>query len=117
MVPATALLVAGTLGIATAPDGGWLWAIVCGAGIGTLFPTMMTLPIDVADRSEAVGAVAGLMLLVGYVGAAPTPSLLGALRDWTGSYAATTWSLFVVAVGALFVASLLSHQRMARGVP
>ena len=71
MVPATAFLVVGTLGIATYTDGGWLWAAACGAGIGTLFPTMMTLPIDVADRPEAVGAVAGLMLLVGYVGAAP----------------------------------------------
>jgi CP family cyanate transporter-like MFS transporter len=117
MVPATAFLVVGTLGIATYTDGGWLWAVACGAGIGTLFPTMMTLPIDVADRPEAVGAVAGLMLLVGYVCAAPTPSLLGALRDWTGSYAATTWALFGVAVVALLVASLLSHQRMARGVP
>jgi len=77
----------------------------------------MTLPIDVADRPEAVGAVAGLMLLVGYVCAAPTPSLLGGLRDWTGSYAATTWALFGVAVVALLVATLLSHQRMARGVP
>ena len=101
MVPATAFLVVGTLGIATYTDGGWLWAAVCGAGIGTLFPTMMTLPIDVADRPEAVGAVAGLMLLVGYVGAAPAPSLLGALRDWTGSYSATTWALFGVAVAAL----------------
>ena len=59
------------------PTAAWLWAVACGAGIGTLFPTMMTLPIDVADRPEAVGAVAGLMLLVGYVGAAPPPSLLG----------------------------------------
>jgi MFS transporter, CP family, cyanate transporter len=117
MVPATALLVIGTLGIATYTDGAWLWAMVCGAGIGTLFPTMMTLPIDVADRAEAVGAVAGLMLLVGYVGAAPTPSLLGALRDWTGTYSATTWALFGVAVTALAVASMLTHERMARGVP
>ncbi len=78
---------------------------------------MMTLPIDVADRPEAVGAVAGLMLLVGYVGAAPAPSLLGALRDWTGTYSATTWALFGVAVIALAVASMLSHERMVRGVP
>ena len=116
-MPATCLLVVGTLGVARAPTAAGSGRAVCGVGIGTLFPTMMTLPIDVADRPEAVGAVAGLMLLVGYVGAAPAPSALGALRDWTGSYTATTWAMVGVAVAALAVAALLSRERLHRGVP
>lgn len=117
LVPASCLLVLGTLGVATLTDAGWLWAFVLGCGIGTMFPTMMTLPVDVADRPEAVGAVAGLMLLVGYVGAAPAPSAFGGLRDWTGSYAATSWAMVVVAVGVVLVASLASRERLHRGVP
>jgi len=117
LVPASCLLVLGTLGVATVTDAGWLCAFVLGCGIGTMFPTMMTLPVDVADRPEAVGAVAGLMLLVGYVGAAPAPSAFGGLRDWTGSYAATSWAMVVVAVGVVVVASLASRERLHRGVP
>jgi cyanate permease len=88
------------------------------AGIGTMFPTMMTLPVDVADRPESVGAVAGLMLLVGYVGAAPTPSLLGALRDWTGAYDRDDLGAWSVVAGR--ACSLRAWRRSSawhRGVP
>jgi cyanate permease len=78
---------------------------------------MMTLPVDVADRPEAVGAVAGLMLFVGYVGAAPAPAALGALRDATGSYAATTWTMVGVAALVLVVAARCTRERLHRGVP
>ena len=114
LVPASCLLVLGTLGVALAADAGWLWAFVLGCGIGTMFPTMMTLPVDVANRPEAVGAVAGLMLLVGYVGAAPAPSAFGALRDWTGSYTATTWAMVVVAIAAVVVTGLASGADVSR---
>ena len=118
MVPATAFLVVGTLGIATYTDGGWLWAVACGAGIGTLFPTMMTLPIDVADRPEAVGAVAGLDAAGrlrrrgAHALAARAPSATGPARTRPprGRCSASRWP-------RSSVASLLSHERMARGVP
>ena len=41
----------------------------------------------------------------------------GQARDDHGAYTATTWALFGVAVIALAVASMLSHERMVRGVP
>jgi CP family cyanate transporter-like MFS transporter len=117
LVPAAMLLVVGTLGVALAPGAGWIWAAACGFGIGVLFPVMMTLPVDVTDRPEAVGAVAGLMLFVGYVGAAPAPAALGALRDATGSYTATTWAMVGVAALVLVVAARCTRERLHRGVP
>jgi CP family cyanate transporter-like MFS transporter len=117
LVVAALLLLAGTSGIALAPDGGWAWAALCGSGIGVLFPVTMSLPVDVASRPESVGAVAGLMLLVGYVGAAPAPAAFGALRDWTGSYTATTIAFVVTACAVLTVVALASRERLHRGVP
>ena len=103
----------GTLGVAVAPGGGWLWAAACGSGIGMLFPMMMNLPIDMADRPEAVGAVAGLMLLRRLRRRGARCRLaLGALRDCTGSYAATTWALSGFAVAALTVGEP-AHARAA----
>jgi len=117
IVAAACLLVIGTVGVAVAPGGGWVWAAACGSGIGVLFPVMMNLPIDMADRPEAVGAVAGLMLFVGYIGAAPLPAGLGALRDATGSYTATTWAMAGFAVVTLAVGALCTRERLQRGVP
>jgi CP family cyanate transporter-like MFS transporter len=117
IVGAACLLVIGTTGVAVAPGAGWLWAAACGCGIGVLFPVMMNLPVDVADRPESVGAVAGMMLFVGYIGAAPLPAALGALRDATGSYTATTWVIAGFALLTLTVASLCSRERLHRGVP
>ena len=44
----------------------------------------MTLPVDIGKRPVDVGAVAGLMLGVGYTIGAIAPFLLGAVRDSTG---------------------------------
>ena len=58
---------AGLLGVALAPGGGFIWAALIGAAIGLLFPSMMTMPLDVADRLADVGAMTGMMLGGGYM--------------------------------------------------
>jgi MFS transporter, CP family, cyanate transporter len=111
-----ASLTLGILGVQLYPDAGWLWALVIGASTGTLFPLILTLPLDVADHPQDVGAVSGLMLGAGYALAAISPVGLGTVRDLTGSFAVSLWLL--VATGALlFLASLfVNSERLRRGV-
>ena len=81
--------VVGLLGVLLAPEAGVLWSVVLGLSLGAVFPLVLTLPIDVADRPADVGAVAALMLLGGYVLASTAPVVLGAIRDVSGSFVAS----------------------------
>ena len=99
------MLLVATVGIATLPGGGWVWATLAGFGIGATFPLSLTLPLDVAREPAETGAVVGLMLGAGYTITAIGPLALGAVRDLTGSFSASLWVLVVVACG--FVASVL----------
>ena len=62
-----------------------------GIGNGAIFPLMMTLPLDAADRPEQVAGVVGMMLGIGYCAGALAPLAIGALRDSTGSFDAGLW--------------------------
>jgi CP family cyanate transporter-like MFS transporter len=99
------MLLVATLGIATLPDAGWVWAALAGFGIGATFPLSLTLPLDVAHEPADAGAVVGVMLGAGYTITAIGPLGLGAIRDLTGSYSASLWVL--VGVALAFVASVL----------
>jgi CP family cyanate transporter-like MFS transporter len=102
----------GLLGVQLAPDAGWLWAVVLGIGIGTLFPLAMTLPLDLSDDPAAAGAVTGMMLGVGYTITGTAPLVLGYVRDATGSFSAALW-LIVGIEACLLVSSLrLTHERL-----
>jgi cyanate permease len=81
-----------------------------------MFTLTMSLPLDVADRPVDVGAVAGMMLFIGYLATATAPSLLGALRDVTGNFELVL--LVFPACAVLFVAcaATLSVARLRRGV-
>jgi MFS transporter, CP family, cyanate transporter len=109
-------LTGGVVGAQLAPDLGWVWAVAIGASVGTLFPLILTLPLDVADNPRDVGAVAGLMLGAGYSFSAISPVGLGIVRDLTGSFALSLWLLAATGV-VLFLATLLvSGERLGRGV-
>jgi CP family cyanate transporter-like MFS transporter len=100
----TALQLAGLVGVILAPAGGWLWAVVIGAANGLLFPSMMLMPLDVADDPGEVGATAALMLGAGFTLAAFGPFLLGLARDATGSFRlAMTVILIITGVVLLIV--------------
>src|SRR5256714_949646 len=85
----SAALVGSCVGFAALPRGAWVWTTIAGLCTGTLFPLVMTLPVDIGKRPADVGAVAGLMLGVGYTIGAIAPIVLGAARDATGSYTTT----------------------------
>ena len=111
MIGATEFLVA-VLGIELLPGGGWIWAALAGVASGTAFPLVMTLPLDVARRSAAVGAVTAVMLGVGYATSATCPFVLGAVRDATGSFSAAMWVLAGTSAGLLALVSSLSAARL-----
>jgi CP family cyanate transporter-like MFS transporter len=106
------MLIVGTVGIATVPDLGWLWVLVVGLGLGSIFPLVLTLPLDVAREPGEVGAVVALVLGGGYSIGALAPLALGAIRDATGSYSASLWSLVGIAVVLLASVLALSPRRL-----
>ena len=108
--------VVGLLGVLLAPEAGVLWSVVLGLSLGAVFPLVLTLPIDVADRPADVGAVAALMLLGGYVLASTAPVVLGAIRDVSGSFVASFWGMVVIAVGLAATTLLLTPKRVRRGI-
>jgi CP family cyanate transporter-like MFS transporter len=106
---ATAIVTAaGTLGLATLPDGAWVCAVLVGVGIGALFPLVLTMPLDLASEPAEAGAIAGVVLGAGYSVAASAPVGLGAVRDLTGSFAGALWTLVGAAV---LLVALLGRPR------
>ena len=89
--------------------------IPIGARAGVAFPLVMTLPLDVARGPAQVGAVAAMMLGVGYTLSGLSPFALGALRDGTGSFDAVLWVLVGTSSGMLALALSLSPARLHRG--
>jgi CP family cyanate transporter-like MFS transporter len=108
------LQLAGLLGVILAPAGGWVWAAMIGAAIGLLFPSMMTMPLDVADHPADVGAMTALMLGAGYTLAAIGPFVLGLLRDAAGSFTLAMWLIFAITAVILLIVLLISHERLRR---
>jgi CP family cyanate transporter-like MFS transporter len=109
------ILVVGLLGFVLWPDGAWVWVVLAGMAFGGMFPLVITLPLDVATRPADVGAVAGMMLFVGYIIGATAPLGLGAVRDITGSFTATLWLMVVAGAGLLLLCSALSRERLRAG--
>jgi MFS transporter, CP family, cyanate transporter len=107
------LLVTGLTGLVLVPAAGYLWAACVGVANGAMFPLVLTLPLDLADRASDVAALVGMMLGVGYVLAATSPFALGVVRDLSGSFTAALWAL--VASGACWLGCTLalSRERLA----
>lgn len=116
LVASALAAVAALLGVLIAPEAAVLWAVVLGLSLGAVFPLVLTLPVDVADRPADVGAVAALMLLGGYILSSTAPVVLGAIRDLTGSFQASFWAMTALAVGLTAVSLLLTPRRLRRGV-
>jgi CP family cyanate transporter-like MFS transporter len=110
------LLAGSCAGFAGVPGGAWAWAAIAGLCTGAMFPLVMTLPVDVGRRPAEVGAVAAMMLGVGYTIGAIAPLVLGAARDLTGSFTTTLW--LIAGAGAVLIGlcARMSGERLGRGV-
>ncbi len=116
LTPPGVFLAVGALGIALDPSHALFWCCMFGIGNGAIFPLMMTLPLDAADRPEQVAGVVGMMLGIGYCAGALAPVAIGALRDSTGSFDAGLWFIAVTAIAVLFICVSCTPARLARGV-
>jgi CP family cyanate transporter-like MFS transporter len=97
------IFVTGAFGLVAFPAGGYAWALLAGVSQGGMFALVMTLPLDLERGQDRVGALVGMMLLIGYSVAATAPFVLGAIRDATGSFDAVLW-VVVGLLGLLVVA-------------
>ena len=82
-----------TAGFAGVPGGAFAWACFGGIALGTVFPICLTMCLDVARGPAETGAAAALMFLAGYPIAALGPLVAGGLRDITGGFEASLWTL------------------------
>ena len=114
LIVSSLLILVGLVGIVVAPEPAVVWAVVVGAGMGAIFPIVLTLPVDVGGRPADVAATAALMLLVGYILSAIAPFAFGVARDVTGDYGLGLWLL--VGLGVLLVAlcAVLTPERLRR---
>ena len=85
------LFFSGIVGLVTAPGFAFGWAAIAGISQGGMFALVMTVPLDLEDRPERLGALVAMMLGGGYTLAALSPFALGAIRDATNSFDAVLW--------------------------
>ena len=111
-----ALYAAGLLGVVLLPGAGFAWAVLLGTANGACFPMVMMLPLDVAHEPAEAGAVAGMMLGVGYTIVSLSPFVLGAIRDATGSFSAALWVLVAIAALMVAVSWTLTPGRLQHGI-
>ena len=104
----------GLLGVSLVPGPAFLWAVILGAGLGSYFALVLTLPTDVSHEPAEVGSMAALMLLVGYLIAAAAPFVLGAARDITGNFSASLWLLVGISAALLPVSWTLTPEHLRR---
>jgi MFS transporter, CP family, cyanate transporter len=116
LIPPCIFYAVGAIGLALDPAHAVFWAFVTGCGNGAIFPLMMTLPLDAADKPEQVAGIAGMMLGIGYCIGALAPLALGALRDVTGSFAVGLWVIAGAAILSLICGAACSPSRLAHGV-
>ena len=84
-----------------------------------MFALVMTLPLDLEQRSDRVGGLVGLMLGFGYTLSATSPFLLGAVRDATESFDAVLWVVvgLLAALAAAVYALPRARLRRAASFP
>ena len=114
LVATSLLILIGLIGVALVPAPGVVWAVVLGAGMGAIFPIVLTLPVDVGGRPADVAATAALMLLVGYILSATAPLAFGIARDVTGDFGLSLGLLIAMAVVLVVLCTTLTPARLHR---
>ena len=114
LVVSTVIVTASLIGLIVAPGLAWPCVLIGGGFLGAMFTIVMTLPLDVSRDATKVAPVVGLMMTVGYCLMALMPSLLGAVRDATGSFTVSLWMIVAACLPLLAACLLASPRRLAR---
>lgn len=110
---ASTMLVVVVLSHVVFPWIGFIGAFLSGICLATLFTIALTLPLDLAERPEDVGALASMMLAGGFGVSAVAPFLLGAARDLTGDFTGSLLVLAVLCLLLVIVTFVMSPERLA----
>ena len=110
------LFFTGAVGLVAMPALGFAWATVAGVAQGGMFALVMTVPLDLEERPERVGALVAMMLGLGYTFAAVAPFALGAIRDATRSFDAVLWVAAGLLVLQFFALLALPRSRGELGL-
>lgn len=105
-------LVISTVGILLLPDAGWIWAVILGVGMGTLFPITLTLPLDISTSAAEVAGATALVLGAGHLASASSPFLMGVIRDVAGSFQPVIVFSATLGVGSLVVSLLMAELKI-----
>lgn len=110
--PLVVLIVAGTAGLAAAPElAPWVWMVLLGLGLGGAFAMGLVLLVAYADSPAESARLSALAFLVSYSVAAVGPLAFGALLEMTGFGPA--WAVvLVLAVGQLLSVHALRPGRV-----
>ena len=111
LLTTSVLFLTGAVGLVAAPTFGFAWATVAGVAQGGMFALVMTVPLDLEDRPERLGALVAMMLGLGYTFAAIAPFVFGAIRDATQSFTAVLWVAAGLLVVQFFALLSLPHSR------
>ncbi|HET7636058.1 MAG TPA: MFS transporter [Candidatus Limnocylindria bacterium] len=114
LVGGSAALLVSTAGIWLLPDLGWIWGLILGTGMGTLFPITLTLPLDISEsRAEVAGATA-LVLGAGYLSSATAPFFMGLLRDAAGTFEPVIIFCVLLGLASLVVSLLMAELKLGQ---
>ena len=111
LVGCTLVFLVGAVGLVAFPGAGYVWSLLAGSAQGGTFSLVMTLPLDLEERRDRVGALVGMMLGLGYTIAAISPFVLGAVRDVTGSFDAVLWACAALLALLAVLVRLLPAER------
>ena len=100
------LTIVGLMGAVAAPLSTlWFWAVIMGAGQGSVFAVALMLIVLRSPNAETAAALSGMAQSVGYTLAAIGPFLVGVIKSWTGSWDAVR-ILFVAIAAACMMAGM-----------
>jgi len=81
---------------------------ILAVGLGGAFTLGMTLPLDNVHAPDEVESWNAFVMTIGYLVAAAGPFVVGALRDFTGSFSIPIWLGFIIAVATLVLTPFLA---------
>ncbi|GAB3897245.1 MFS transporter [Kibdelosporangium lantanae] len=105
-----ALMLVSILGLASAPNLGWIWSWTAGLASGvTLVLALSLFGLRTRDH-HAAAALSGMAQSVGYAIAAVGPAAIGLLHDLTRGWTVPLLALGVVTCGQLVVGSFAARR-------
>jgi CP family cyanate transporter-like MFS transporter len=114
LVIASVVAVPGCIGFVVFPDGAWAWTALAGYATGVLFVLSLKLPIELGSEPHEVAGLGAVMLALGYWTGGFAPSLLGLIRDSTGTFTASFAVLSALMVVLLVLSLAFARARRDR---